>query len=79
MVETLLYHGRGIPQGKQVTIPLTRNTDTIFAQTERDVLASSVGKVIGLKPGDAVVFCAGYHSPWPGLSNTIKMARYVKH
>ncbi|TPX33192.1 pyruvate kinase [Synchytrium microbalum] len=67
---------RGGGMGKMVSIPLTRNTDTIYSQTEKDVIASPSGQSIGLKTGDKIVFAAGYHSPYPGLSNTIKMARF---
>ncbi|KAJ3214908.1 hypothetical protein HDU67_001057 [Dinochytrium kinnereticum] len=52
------------------------NTDAILALTERDVLASPSAKLTPLKEGDPVVFCAGFHHPFPGLSNTIKMARF---
>ncbi|KAJ3044651.1 hypothetical protein HDV00_001579 [Rhizophlyctis rosea] len=55
---------------------IVTNTDQIYAQTENDILASEVNRTLGIQQGDAVVFCAGYHLPWPGLSNTVKMARF---
>ncbi|KAI9004029.1 Pyruvate/Phosphoenolpyruvate kinase-like domain-containing protein [Gaertneriomyces semiglobifer] len=51
------------------------NTDQIYAQAESDI-KKMVGKELGLKQGDAVVFCAGFHLPWPGLSNTVRLARF---
>ncbi|KAJ3016398.1 UNVERIFIED_CONTAM: hypothetical protein HDU68_012231 [Siphonaria sp. JEL0065] len=56
--------------------PKLRHTDTILALTERDILESPSAKRTSLKIGDAVVFCAGFHAPFPGLSNTIKMSRF---
>ncbi|KAJ3417602.1 hypothetical protein HDV05_000059 [Chytridiales sp. JEL 0842] len=53
-----------------------RNTDAILALTEKDVLDSPSARKCGLKEGDPVVFCAGFHHPFPGLSNTIKMSRF---
>ncbi|KAJ3190586.1 hypothetical protein HK101_008582 [Irineochytrium annulatum] len=55
---------------------LIRNTDAILALTERDIMKSPAAAVIGLKEGDPVVYCAGFHHPFPGLSNTIKMSRF---
>ncbi|KAJ3043636.1 hypothetical protein HK097_001692 [Rhizophlyctis rosea] len=55
---------------------IVTNTDQIYAQTEVDISASDVNKALGIQQGDKVVFCAGYHMPWPGLSNSVKMARF---
>ncbi|KAJ3113773.1 hypothetical protein HK100_001886 [Physocladia obscura] len=55
--------------------PRLRNTDAILALTERDVI-ENVSVVKFLKVGDAVCYCAGFHGPFPGLSNTIKMSRF---
>ncbi|KAJ3294292.1 hypothetical protein HK104_003707 [Borealophlyctis nickersoniae] len=52
------------------------NTDQIYATTETDILRSALNAHLGIATGDKVVFCAGYHLPWPGLSNTVKMARF---
>ena len=41
------------------------NSDMIFAITEKDVNESPSAKPIGLQLGDPVVFCAGYHQPFP--------------
>ncbi|KAJ3010380.1 hypothetical protein HKX48_007434 [Thoreauomyces humboldtii] len=51
------------------------NTDQIYAHTEHDILAG-IAKKLGLVQGDPVVFCAGHHPDWPGLSNTLKMSRF---
>ncbi|KAJ3105201.1 hypothetical protein HDU97_008355 [Phlyctochytrium planicorne] len=58
----------------ELGVPL--NTDAILALTERDIMTSPSAKLTPLKEGDPVVFCAGFHHPFPGLSNTIKMARF---
>ncbi|KAI8820787.1 Pyruvate/Phosphoenolpyruvate kinase-like domain-containing protein [Fimicolochytrium jonesii] len=47
------------------------NTDQVYALAERDVADQ-----VGLEKGSAVVFCAGTYNVWPGLSNTIKLARF---
>ncbi|KAJ3294592.1 hypothetical protein HDU76_006942, partial [Blyttiomyces sp. JEL0837] len=56
--------------------PLLRNTDAILALTEKDILESPSAKLADLSVGDPVVYCAGFHHPFPGLSNTIKMSRF---
>ncbi|KAI9094067.1 Pyruvate/Phosphoenolpyruvate kinase-like domain-containing protein [Phlyctochytrium arcticum] len=52
------------------------NTDQIYARAERDILQAVSVQKLGLDQGDAVVFCAGFHSPWPGLSCTLKIGRF---
>ncbi|KAI9204635.1 pyruvate kinase [Polychytrium aggregatum] len=54
---------------------MIHNTDSIYAKSERDILAT-VASSVGLSIGDTVVFVAGFHAPWPGLSNTIKISRF---
>ncbi|TPX66488.1 pyruvate kinase [Spizellomyces sp. 'palustris'] len=56
------------------TLLLVSNTDQIYAQAERDILKTA--DELGLERGDPVVFCAGFHAPWPGLSNTLRIARF---
>ncbi|KAI9330363.1 pyruvate kinase [Zopfochytrium polystomum] len=53
-----------------------RNTDAILATTESDIMNSPSAKLTELNEGDSVVFCAGFHHPFPGLSNTIKMGKF---
>ncbi|KAI8615868.1 Pyruvate/Phosphoenolpyruvate kinase-like domain-containing protein [Chytriomyces sp. MP71] len=69
-----------VPQHEQRQVegmaPKLRHTDSILALTEKDVLESASAKQTGLKVGDAVCYCAGFHGPFPGLSNTIKMSRF---
>ncbi|KAI8805159.1 Pyruvate/Phosphoenolpyruvate kinase-like domain-containing protein [Cladochytrium replicatum] len=55
-------------------VPLNRNTDVIYAQSERDIIQACGENIV--QPGAVVVYCAGYHGPWPGLSNTLKLARF---
>ncbi|KAI8808222.1 Pyruvate/Phosphoenolpyruvate kinase-like domain-containing protein [Cladochytrium replicatum] len=55
-------------------VPLNRNTDVIYAQSERDIIHSCGENIV--QSGAVVVYCAGYHGPWPGLSNTLKLARF---
>jgi pyruvate kinase len=72
----------------QYEVPLHQNTDTILAQTERDIIergeqqARECGPEITstagpfLQIGDVVVYCAGSHPAFPGLSNSIKIAEF---
>ncbi|KAI9328835.1 pyruvate kinase [Obelidium mucronatum] len=62
--------------GATVVGPKLRNTDAILALTERDIMESPSARRTSLKVGDAVCYCAGFHAPFPGLSNTIKMSRF---
>jgi pyruvate kinase len=61
--------------------PIHRNTDYILARGERDILqflkqSPLVKKSHFLSEGDTVVYCAGFHGPFPGLSNTIRLAKF---
>jgi pyruvate kinase len=67
---------------------LNQNTDTVLAQSERDImdqserqrksnaveLTSTAGPF--LEVGDVVVFCAGLHPDFPGLSSSIKISEF---
>ncbi|KAJ3342420.1 hypothetical protein HDU83_006093 [Entophlyctis luteolus] len=73
--------GEGLATGSRsnsagIVAPQLRNTDAILALTERDVINSAAAHIIGLKSGDTVCYCAGFHGPFPGLSNTIKMSQF---
>ncbi|ORY50436.1 pyruvate kinase [Rhizoclosmatium globosum] len=57
-----------------IITPRLRNSDAILALTEKDILESPSAKKTSLVLGDAVCYCAGFHGPFPGLSNTIKMS-----
>ncbi|KAI8911527.1 pyruvate kinase [Gorgonomyces haynaldii] len=76
-------------QGEKIRIPYHRNTDQVLAQFELDInnqsqrqldrtqgmdLTSTAGKV--LNDGDTVVYCAGHHQDFPGLSTTIKLTEF---
>jgi pyruvate kinase len=72
----------------QYEVPLHQNTDTILAQSERDILSqgeqqarecgTEITSTAGpfLQIGDVVVYCAGSHPAFPGLSNSIKIAEF---
>ncbi|KAJ1559880.1 hypothetical protein HK405_009001 [Cladochytrium tenue] len=63
--------------GAVVGLPADSNSDAILAQAEADVAASaSAARVAGLQEGCPVVFCAGFHRFFPGLSNTVKMGHF---
>ncbi|KAJ3075566.1 hypothetical protein HDU98_007676 [Podochytrium sp. JEL0797] len=52
------------------------STGEILALAERDVVESASAQRTALKLGDAVCICAGFHGPFHGLSNTIKMSKF---
>ncbi|KAJ3215685.1 hypothetical protein HK099_006244 [Clydaea vesicula] len=77
---------------KNTPILDSHNTDYILAETEKDIInyEASVSKLFSnsdlhdnfvkflpnIKFGDTVVFTAGYHAPFPGLSNTLKISAF---
>ncbi|KAI8841893.1 Pyruvate/Phosphoenolpyruvate kinase-like domain-containing protein [Chytriomyces cf. hyalinus JEL632] len=63
-------------KGALASGPRLRHTDAILALTEHDIMESPSAKKAGIKIGDAVCYCAGFHGPFPGLSNTVKMSRF---
>ncbi|KAJ3067965.1 hypothetical protein HK102_007291, partial [Quaeritorhiza haematococci] len=61
-----------IPRSRTLSASLADMQD-LAAQTAELTSTAGAGS---LGMGDVVVYCAGFHGPFPGLSNSIKLARF---
>ncbi|KAI9204636.1 Pyruvate/Phosphoenolpyruvate kinase-like domain-containing protein [Polychytrium aggregatum] len=56
-------------------VPVMNHTDAIYPMIEHDI-QDTVAYELGLQLGDPILFCAGYHRPWPGISNCIRLSHF---
>ncbi|KAJ1328679.1 hypothetical protein BSLG_010032 [Batrachochytrium salamandrivorans] len=46
----------------------------LYLRTQADVSDHGLAATLGIHAGNIVVYCAGFHGPWPALSYTVKIS-----
>ncbi|KAH6594207.1 hypothetical protein BASA50_006798 [Batrachochytrium salamandrivorans] len=58
--------------GHSLDTPMS--TEELYLRTQADVSDHGLAATLGIHAGNIVVYCAGFHDPWPALSYTVKIS-----
>ncbi|KAH6575754.1 hypothetical protein BASA62_001783 [Batrachochytrium salamandrivorans] len=58
--------------GHSLDTPMS--TEELYLRTQADVSDHGLAATLGIHAGNIVVYCAGFHGPWPALSYTVKIS-----
>ncbi|KAH9252455.1 pyruvate kinase [Batrachochytrium salamandrivorans] len=56
--------------GHSLDTPMSK--EELYLRTQADVSDHELAATLGIHAGNIVVYCAGFHDPWPALSYTVK-------